>query len=63
MRTKKEKQKQPDTVARLVRLPGQLDDWLASYAQEHGYSSAPDLVRHIVREFKRQVEQEQRSAA
>ena len=39
--------------ARLVRFGLPVDGWLANYAIDNDFKSVPELVRHIVREFKR----------
>ena len=44
------------TQPRYVRFPVSVDRFLGDYAAENGFGSEVELVRHIVREFKRKHE-------
>lgn len=39
-------------VARQLRIPRELDNWLISYAQREGFTSEVDAVRHVLRDFR-----------
>jgi hypothetical protein len=40
------------SAAWLVSLSPVLDAWLASYAEDKGYKSVPELIAQIVRDFR-----------
>lgn len=41
---------------RLIGFPAEIDEWLMRYSQQENFSLPADLVRHIVREFRKQHE-------
>lgn len=47
------------TKSRFMRLPQSLDEWLVTYASRNDFGSQQDLIRHILREFKKAHEHDE----
>jgi hypothetical protein len=62
---KKKKTKKPgaETKPRLIRFAPEMDAWLEQHAEANGYTSVQELMRHIVRVYRAQVEQQGKERA
>jgi Arc/MetJ-type ribon-helix-helix transcriptional regulator len=60
MGTEKKKTKKKTSRAELgeyhLRLPADLNEWVRNYARPGGFQNELELVRHALRELKRQAE-------
>ena len=57
--TKKKSETNSETKPRFTRFAPEMDAWLERRADEEGYTSVQELLRHIVRVYRAQIEREE----